>query len=292
MPNQENPPQFRGSDFAMRWEQGKWSEDRIIEAINDTDELRAIPYGLSQIGPTDKDKIEEYWRKHQNVEQHGKRPDILVFKKEVYEDIEGDLPEDPTTTPDDEIEDIVSSSILGIEAENSLWKAKEMPDYGVELPLQTKSVTAPRIWVKDEDWDPLQKWKDYFSKPIFVVQVFYDEAFMVSLDWLKEKVDRIKEIGLKGRETSKLQKELGVLVKHQSYSDSRSGASQTKPVFTVLPSVSIKFGESIEEPEAIPNVMFEDNGKIIPYVRFKGGSLKLTEKAKEALLRGEMISKN
>ena len=42
-----NPRKLRGSDFLMRWSQGVWSEKRLTDAINATDEFFAIPYGPS-----------------------------------------------------------------------------------------------------------------------------------------------------------------------------------------------------------------------------------------------------
>ncbi len=48
-----NPRRLRGSDFLMRWSQGVWSEERIIQAVNDTHEFFAIPYGPSGTAPDD-----------------------------------------------------------------------------------------------------------------------------------------------------------------------------------------------------------------------------------------------
>lgn len=47
-----NPRRLRGSDFLMRWSQGVWSEKRVIEAVNETREFMAIPYGPSGTAPT------------------------------------------------------------------------------------------------------------------------------------------------------------------------------------------------------------------------------------------------
>src|SRR5437016_6267029 len=48
-----NPRRLRGSDFLMRWSQGRWSEDRIMEAVNETEQYYALPYGLSSVAPDD-----------------------------------------------------------------------------------------------------------------------------------------------------------------------------------------------------------------------------------------------
>lgn len=47
-----NPRRLRGSDFLMRWSQGVWSENRLVEAINDSGKYFAIPYGPSGTAPT------------------------------------------------------------------------------------------------------------------------------------------------------------------------------------------------------------------------------------------------
>ena len=42
----------------MRWQQGVWSENRLIQAINETENYYAIPYGPSGTAPSD--DIREY----------------------------------------------------------------------------------------------------------------------------------------------------------------------------------------------------------------------------------------
>lgn len=48
-----NPRRLRGSDFLMRWSQGRWSEDRVTQAVNETDIYFALPYGPSGVAPDD-----------------------------------------------------------------------------------------------------------------------------------------------------------------------------------------------------------------------------------------------
>lgn len=48
-----NPRRLRGSDFLMRWSQGVWSENRLTQAVNATEEFFAIPYGPSGTAPTE-----------------------------------------------------------------------------------------------------------------------------------------------------------------------------------------------------------------------------------------------
>ncbi len=78
-----NPRRLRGSDFLMRWSQGVWSEERLIQAVNDSQEFFAIPYGPSGTAPDD--DVRAYELYFERLEAAGlgaiKRPDLLVFKK-------------------------------------------------------------------------------------------------------------------------------------------------------------------------------------------------------------------
>ena len=48
-----NPRRLGGSDFLMKWQQGVWSENRLIQAINETENYYAIPYGPSETAQSD-----------------------------------------------------------------------------------------------------------------------------------------------------------------------------------------------------------------------------------------------
>src|SRR5258708_3641146 len=78
-----NPRRLRGSDFLMRWSQGLWSEERIIQAVNETQDFFALPYGPSGTAPDDVREFELYFER---LDAAGlgavKRPDLLIFKKE------------------------------------------------------------------------------------------------------------------------------------------------------------------------------------------------------------------
>src|SRR6185369_1430801 len=78
-----NPRRLRGSDFLMRWSQGVWSEERITQAINETDEFLALPYGPSGTAPDDDPRAFELY--FERLEKAGlgkiKRPDLLIFRQ-------------------------------------------------------------------------------------------------------------------------------------------------------------------------------------------------------------------
>src|SRR3990170_8329851 len=84
-----NPRRLRGSDFLMRWSQGVWSENRLIEAVNENGKYFAIPYGPSGTAPTDDVRAFELYFERLDAAGLGniKRPDILLFKKVDQETI-------------------------------------------------------------------------------------------------------------------------------------------------------------------------------------------------------------
>jgi hypothetical protein len=53
-----NPRYLRGSDFLMRFSQGRWAEDILVRTINATDDLRAVPYGPSSVAPSEPHELE------------------------------------------------------------------------------------------------------------------------------------------------------------------------------------------------------------------------------------------
>lgn len=298
MPKPTRPPTFRGSDFAMRYAQGQWSEERIIESINMSSGYRALPYGRLQIGPENKEEIPEYWEKYIRAESVGKRPDILLLRRHNFERLTGNLPEDPTLATDEELSPFLEAAICGIEAENSLWVADQMPDYGSDK-ITRKDVKAPTVIVKEQDAPELLKWQEHHDIPVCVVQVFYDRGYIIRLDEILNAVEEIKAT-MKGEgvETSglssldekdnrkranQLQKNLGVFVREQNYADARTGTSSKKITYNAHYTRACEFGilDPNQPPTPQARVMIESNGKIMAYVRFEGGVLNLSESAFE-----------
>lgn len=48
-----NPRRLRGSDFLMRWSQGVWSEERLVQAVNQTKNYYGLAYRPSGTAPDD-----------------------------------------------------------------------------------------------------------------------------------------------------------------------------------------------------------------------------------------------
>ena len=66
---------FRGDSFQGKWSLGSWAEQKIISAINNSDSLRAVPYGKSGVSSAKNlQEKREYWNLRKERESFGKRP--------------------------------------------------------------------------------------------------------------------------------------------------------------------------------------------------------------------------
>lgn len=195
-----NPRRLRGSDFLMRWSQGVWSEERIIQAVNETDEFWALPYGPSGVAPDDDVKAFELY--FERLEQAGlgkiKRPDLLIFRKsdeqqilQIVEQLGGIIELPFTAEESPAMQEILATAVIAVECENSLWKASLMPNYGSQLKPQRrlggklglkKNAVLPTVIIKEEDRKPLLDWQSQRGIKIHIWQVFYDRAWGMSLD--------------------------------------------------------------------------------------------------------------
>lgn len=194
-----NPRRLRGSDFLMRWSQGQWSEERLIQAVDETNKYFALPYGPSGTAPDD--DVQAFELYFERLERAGlgkvKRPDLLIFPKSDQADINeairriGGIKELPFTPEESgDMKRLLSRAILAVECENSLWRATQMPDYGSELKPQKrlgglpgfkKTAVLPTVIIKQEDRPPLLAWQKKWRIDIHVWHVFYDLAFGIPL---------------------------------------------------------------------------------------------------------------
>jgi hypothetical protein len=278
-----NPRRLRGSDFLMRWSQGVWSEERIVEAVNQTGAYVALPYGPSGVAPSE--DIREFELYFERLERaglgHMKRPDLLIFRKadavRVQTAVEevGGTTELPFVAEDDpRMRRVLSYALIAVECENSLWRARSMPDYGTDLrPMRRlggklglrKGAVVPTIILKDEDRAPLGEWQSQRNVPVHIWHVFYDMAFGVTLDQAETLIEE-------GRIEATIQ-----------VFQAPGGATTRKAIYKVYYQHAYPLGVAQEEPTLVADHIMDRNGHILPYVRFQGGRLVLTEEALQVL---------
>jgi len=278
-----NPRRLRGSDFLMRWSQGVWSEERLVQAVADTGRYFAIPYGPSGTAPDDDVRAFELY--FERLEQAGlgqiKRPDLLVFPKSAETQVQqvvqtlGGIQELPFTSEDDPgMQQLLSEAVIAVECENSLWVARQMPDYGAKLTPQKrlgdqlglkKTAVLPTVIVKDEDRAVLAGWQQERGVKIHIWHVFYDLAFGLSLD-------RAEELIRQGNIEATVQ-----------VFQAPGGATTRKTIYKFYYLYAYPLGETQGEVKLAADRIVDKNGHILPYVRFEGGSLKLADEALNVL---------
>lgn len=276
-----NPRRLRGSDFLMRWSQGVWSEKRLTDVINATEEFYAIPYGPSGTAPTENIRDFEFYFERLEAAGLGglKRPDLLIFdgnhKSAVTSLVseiggEAELP----FVPEDKLSELLKLALVAVECENSLWVAHKMPAYGEELrPMRRlsgklglrKNAVLPTVIIKEEDRQPLMQWQTANSVPIHIWHVFFDRAYGFPLD----EAQRLLDDGLIEPTVQTFQ--------------APGGATTQKAIYKFYYHYAYELGVSRETPTLVPDFVEDKNGHILPYVRFEGGSLTLQKQALQIL---------
>ncbi|MEO6724870.1 MAG: AccI family restriction endonuclease [Blastocatellia bacterium] len=278
-----NPRRLRGSDFLMRWSQGVWSEERITQAVNETEEFWALPYGPSGVAPDNDVRAFELY--FERLEHAGlgkiKRPDLLIFRKADEQNILpiveslGGLSELPFTPEESvKMQEILAKAVIAVECENSLWKAGLMPDFGAQLKPQKrlggkpglrKAAVLPTVIIKEEDRKPLLDWQSQRGIKIHVWQVFYDRAWGMSLDTAESLIAE------------------GLIMPTEQVFQAPGGATSKKAIYKFYYHYGYQLGHSHEDPSLIAACIIDKNGHILPYVRFEGGGMTLDSEAMKIL---------
>jgi len=272
-----NPRKLRGSDFLMRWSQGVWSENRLVDAINKTNKFYAIAYGPSGTAPDNDVRAFELYFERLEAAGLGniKRPDLLIFKisdKQFVDKFltgiggEAELP----FINEDKLQPLISKAIIAVECENSLWVAEKMPDYATPMKAQkrlggklglAKNSVLPTVIIKEEDRIPLSKWQDENKIPIHIWHVFFDRAFGLSFDEAQRLVND------------------GFILPTEQVFQAPGGATTKKAIYKYYYHYAYPLGISTEHPKLIPAFIEDKNGHILPYVKFEGGSLEIATEA-------------
>lgn len=113
-------PTQASSNFITNKEQGDWAETLIMRAVNETSQnYVAVKYGKSDNLVAGEDGFDDFFKEFQEeLDTIGKRPDILIFKKEDYDN---NLGNDISHIPHNKIDEYVKKAIAGIEVRSSAF---------------------------------------------------------------------------------------------------------------------------------------------------------------------------
>jgi hypothetical protein len=268
-----NPRRLRGSDFLMRWSQGRWSEEIVVQALNRTGQLGVIPYGPSTVAPEDPTELELFFDRMAVIDREGKRPDLLLYdrpgldwaRRQLVERL-GDV-EKMAETPSAGLRDVIVRAQAALEVENSLWVTEKMPGFGKPFSRYTRGKNKgrlksagviPTVIIKQEDIPRLERWEADYGVPIYVVHVFFDRGYFIRFS----DVLALLETGELGMET-------------QRFTNPDGTASSPKQIVKVPYILCKEFG-NVSGPTLVPRTFVDKNGKVMTYVTFEGGEIILS----------------
>jgi hypothetical protein len=298
-----NPRYLRGSDFLMRFSQGRWAEDIVVRTINTTDDWSAVPYGPSSVAPSDPHEMELYFERLDKAGAVGKQPDLLILSKDDYEAIHPRLDEiglaNLPFTPEGDLDFLRSRAVIAVEVENSLWVAREMPDYdkGIEL---TELITRKRRFRKPESIARWENWTESVRR--FCAQSEARRHLKGFLETAKVPTVIIKDEDLEPLTEWETKFDIPIFVFHLFYDEAHyislheacelinagvilpteqtfyapSGPTTHKRIYKIWYTLAHPLGTLIRAPELSARFIQDKNGHILPYVHFSGGQMALS----------------
>lgn len=299
-----NPRYLRGSDFLMRFSQGRWAEDIVARTINATDDLRAVPYGPSSVAPSEPREMESYFERLEKAGTVGKRPDLLILARDDYDGIRPHLNEirivNLPFTPEADLDFLHSRAIIAVEVENSLWVAREMPNYGKGVPL-TKLITRKRRFRKPESIARWEAWtenvrrfcapsearkhlKGFLESAKVPTVILKDEDVRPLAEWetnfnipifvFHVFYDEAYYISL---EAARELIEKGVILPTEQTFYAPGGPTTQKHIYKIWYTLANPLGTMTRQPDMTARFVQDKNGHILPYVHFSGGQMALSE---------------
>lgn len=139
-----SPPTQASSNFITNKEQGDWAEDLIFRAINETSKnYVAVRYGKSDDLIAGDAGFSEFYIEFQNeLDTIGKRPDLLILKKE---DFDNNLGYDISKIEHAQITDYVKKAIAGLEIRSSNYLIEQ---YEAEMNARFSENLEKALYIK------------------------------------------------------------------------------------------------------------------------------------------------
>lgn len=174
-------PTQASSEFITNKQQGDWAEDVFFRAINDNSEnIVAVRYGKSDDLVAGDGGFEKFFNAYQaELDAIGKRPDILLFKKEDFNE---SLGYDISSKSSDEIGDYVAKAIAGIEVRSSAFLINK---YTAEANRIVRENTERAIELKNIVLDEYVDLLEQKRPELIAILQQLDETSVRSIDYRK-----------------------------------------------------------------------------------------------------------
>lgn len=150
-------PAQASSEFITNKQQGDWAEDVLFRAINDNSRhIVAVRYGKSDDLVAGDNGFDQFFQDYQNeLDTIGKRPDLLLFRKEDFNESYG---YDISNNHDKNIDEYIKKALAGIEVRSSSFLIDK---YTAEMDRIVNENIHHALSVKDEI---LAKYTDLLSQ--------------------------------------------------------------------------------------------------------------------------------
>lgn len=122
-----SPPTQVSSEFLTNKEQGDWAESTLLNAINNnTSKYIAVKYGRDDNIIAGEDGFKDFYEAYQDeLDEIGKRPDILIFDKNDFEYDTKNISNYPRSI----LDDLVPKAKCGIEVRSSAFVSKNYDEF-------------------------------------------------------------------------------------------------------------------------------------------------------------------
>lgn len=253
------PPSQAFSDFTIHREQGYWAERMLAAGLSEAvgSDYDIVKYGKSDTIIAGQDGFKEFYEQYQDeLDAVGKKPDVLVFRKNVVGKA------DISMMDIQEHAGVVGNAVIGIEIRSSSFLAKKYRQKNKSEPKKFMSFT-----VKIEDMQAVMRWVEAYNVRHYYAQVFFDEIYMISF---KRILETIRDHA--GDKTV--------------YRIEKNQRNQSKTTAYINVSQGVKIG-GIKTPPTPTSKMTElDSGRLLHYVGFNNGAIMIDRESVLSLIRG------
>lgn len=158
-------PNQAQSNFITNREQGDWAENLVMTTINEQSKnYIAVKYGKSDDTVAGEDGFKEFYETYQQeLDTIGKRPDLLIFRKEDYDITFG---KDISKIDHIKINDYVKRAVAGIEVRSSAFlcgQYEEVMSSRISSHIQTAMRIKEKILAEYVEDMQLPKRKSYID---------------------------------------------------------------------------------------------------------------------------------
>jgi hypothetical protein len=250
------------SDFLTHSEQGDWAELVFFNSLNES----RIPYIPVRYGRSDKiiagdPKFKEFYNSYQDeLDTIGKRPDVLLFKKDDYQKQWG---ENISQLPTSELNSVVPKAIAGFEVRSSAYLTNRF------VPKKDKPFLS--FTPKVEDLMVVLKWIETYGVPHYYVQMFFDSIYIISFEEILLLLNNAQIIsrGVKNK------KYRGMVDGKIAFEIEKDPKNQFKETIHIFLNHGHNLCDEMEEPTLVGNRKELVGGRLLHYVSFVGGKTKI-----------------